>query len=304
MGGMTSLRFCGQRVTVDELELIKETVRDCSGLSRTELAFTICELLAWQRPNGGLKGRECLDFLEQLEEEGLLKLPGFRGTVRSHKEKPKPAGEDPFRQDEPLAMALHDVGPVTLEVVETPESRRQWRDWVDRYHYLGCKVPFGAHLRYFVRVSRPQPQRVGCVQFSSPAWMMAARDEWIGWDHAQRTRRLQRIVQNSRFLIVPWVRVPYLASAALARMARRIPADWEARYAIRPVLMETLVDLSRFRGTCYRAANWISLGQTTGRGRMDRHHNKKDLIPKEVLVYPLCRKFREKLLQPPCSFPE
>lgn len=298
MGRLTSLRFCGQRVTVDELELIKETVRDCSGLSRTELAFTICELLAWQRPNGGLKGHECRQFLEELEEEGLLKLPGFKGTVRSYKEKPKPSGEDPFRQPEPLAMALRDVGPVTLELVETPESRRQWRDWVDRYHYLGCKVPFGAHLRYFVRVSRPQPQRVGCVQFSSPAWMMAARDAWIGWDHAQRTRRLQWIVQNSRFLIVPWVRVPYLASAALARVARRLPADWEARYAIRPVLMETLVDLSRFRGTCYRAANWISLGQTTGRGRMDRHHTKEDLQPKEVLVYPLCRKFREKLLDP------
>ena len=292
----TSLRFCGQPVTAEELELIREIVRDCSGLSRTELAFTVCELLEWQRPNGGLKGHECRQFLEELEEKGLLKLPEFKGSVRSYKEKPKPTGDDPFKQEEPLCMPLHDVGPVELEVVETPEDRRQWRDWVDRYHYLGCKVPFGAHLRYFVQVSRPQPQRVGCVQFSSPAWMMAPRDRWIGWDHAQRTRRLQWIVQNSRFLLVPWVRVPYLASATLARVARKIPADWEARYAIRPVLMETLVDLNRFRGTCYRAANWISLGQTTGRGRMDRAH-KEDVIPKEVLVYPLCRKFRETLLK-------
>ena len=292
----TSLRFCGQPVTAEELDLIRETVRDCSGLSRTELAFTVCELLEWQRPNGGLKGHECRQFLEELEEKGLLKLPEFKGSVRSYKEKPKPAGDDPFKQEEPLCMPLHDVGPVELEVVETPEDRRQWREWVERYHYLGCKVPFGAHLRYFVQVSRPRPQRVGCVQFSSPAWMMAPRDRWIGWDHAQRTRRLQWIVQNSRFLLVPWVRVPYLASATLARVARKIPADWEARYAIRPVLMETLVDLNRFRGTCYRAANWISLGQTTGRGRMDRAH-KADLIPKEVLVYPLCRKFRETLLK-------
>jgi len=295
---MTNLRFCGQRVALDELELIKETVRDCSGLSRTELAFTICELLAWRRPNGGLKAHECRQFLEELEAEGLLKLPEFKGTVRSYKEKPKPVGDDPFRQEEPITMPMHELGPLELELVETPEARRQWRDWVARYHYLGCKVPFGAHLRYFVRVTRPRPQRVGCVQFSSPAWMMAPRDHWIGWDQAQRTRRLQWIVQNSRFLIVPWVRVPYLASAALARIARRIPGDWEARYAIRPVLMETLVDLSRFRGTCYRAANWISLGQTTGRGRMDRRRTKDPLIPKEVLVYPLCRKFREKLLEP------
>jgi hypothetical protein len=297
MAAMTSLRFCGQRVTVEELDLIKETVRDCSGLSRTELAFTICELLEWRRPNGGLKGHECRQFLEELDEQGVLQLPEFKGSVRSYKGKPKPDGEDPFKQSESLSMALHEAGPVELEVVETPEARRQWREWVDRYHYLGCKVPFGAHLRYFVRLTRPQPQRVGCVQFSSPAWMMAPRDQWIGWDHAQRTRRLQWIVQNSRFLIVPWVHVPYLASATLARMARKIPADWEARYAIRPVLMETLVDLSRFRGTCYRAANWISLGQTTGRGRMDRKHTHEDLVPKEVLVYPLCRKFRQKLLE-------
>jgi hypothetical protein len=111
-------------------------------------------------------------------------------------------------------------------------------------------------------------------------------------------RRLQWIVQNSRFLILPWVRVPHLASAALARLARQIPADWEANYAIRPVLMETLVEPARFRGTCYRAANWISLGQTTGRGRMDREHLRHGASVKEVLVYPLCRKAREKLLEP------
>ena len=296
MGEMTNLRFCGQPVAAEDLELIRETVRDCGGLSRTELAYTMCELLGWQRPNGGLKARECRQFLEELEAQGILQLPGYKGNARRYKEKPKPSGEDPFKQGEPLCMPLREVAPVELELVECPEDRRQWREWVERYHYLGCKVPFGAHLRYFVRVTHPKPQRVGCVQFSSPAWMMALRDKWIGWDHEQRTRRLQWIVQNSRFLIVPWVRVPHLASASLARMARKIAADWEARYAIRPVLMETLVDLARFRGTCYRAANWISLGQTTGRGRMDREH-KEDVAPKEVLVYPLCRKFRERLLE-------
>jgi hypothetical protein len=146
-----------------------------------------------------------------------------------------------------------------------------------------------------VRISHPQPQRVGCLQISSPSWKMAVRERWIGWDDEQRVRRLQWIIQNSRFLILPRVKIPNLASAALSRLARRVPDDWEARYAIRPVLMETLVDLSRFRGTCYWAASWISLGQTTGRGRMDREHRLHGAAPKEVLVYPLCRKAREKL---------
>jgi hypothetical protein len=162
-------------------------------------------------------------------------------------------------------------------------------------HYLGCTVPFGAHLRYFVRISHPKPQRVGCIQLSSPAWRMTPRDRWIGWDDTERLRGLQHIVQNSRFLILPRVRIPNLASATLARMVRQVGIDWEARYAVRPVLMETLVDPTRFRGTCYRAANWIHLGQTTGRGRMDRGHRRHGASPKKVFVYPLCRKAREKL---------
>lgn len=126
---------------------------------------------------------------------------------------------------------------------------------------------------------------------------MAPRDRWIGWDEEQRVRGLQHIVQNSRFLLLPWVKVPHLASATLAQLSRRITKDWEAHYAVRPFLLETLVDPSRFRGTCYRAANWIVLGQTTGRGRMDREHLRHGAAIKEILVYPLCRKAREKLLE-------
>jgi hypothetical protein len=288
-------RFCGRDVTAEELELILDTVRDCGGLSPTELAHTVCELLEWRRPNGLLKGHECRQLLEELEAAGALKLRGRSGTVRTRGSRPKLSEEAPDPAPQPLLGTLRELGPVALALVSSREDRRQWREWVGRYHYLGCTVPFGAHLRYFILLSRPELRRVGCVQVSSPAWMMAPRDQWIGWDKAQRLLRLQWIVQNSRFLIVPWVRIPHLASAALALLARRVPADWEASYAIRPVLMETLVDLARFRGTCYRAANWISLGQTTGRGRMDREHLRHGAAPKEVLVYPLCRKAREKL---------
>jgi len=288
-------RFCGHEVTAEELELIRDTVQECGGLSPTELAYTVCELLQWRRPNGGLKGHECRQFLEELEAHGVFKLRGRTTNPPRGKSKPVAPQDDSEAVPELVLETLREAGTVELELVETGEDRRQWREWVDRHHYIGCKVPFGAYVRYFVRVSRPQPQRVGCLQISSPSWKMAVRDRWIGWDDEQRVRRLQWIIQNSRFLILPWVRIPNLASAALSRLARQAPDDWEARYAIRPVLMETLVDLSRFRGTCYRAANWISLGQTTGRGRMDREHRLHGAAPKEVLVYPLCRKAREKL---------
>jgi hypothetical protein len=288
-------RFCGREVTSEELELILDTVRDCGGLSPTELAHTVCELLDWRRLNGSLKAHECRQFLEELETAGIFKLRGRSGCARTRRSRPNPLEVAPDPVPEPLLGSLREVGPVGLELVDSREDRRQWRDWVGRYHYLGCTVPFGAHLRYFILLNRPELRRVGCVQVSSPAWMMAPRDQWIGWDKAQRLLRLQWIIQNSRFLIVPWVRIPHLASAALALLARRVPADWEVRYGLRPVLMETLVDLARFRGTCYRAANWISLGQTTGRGRMDREHQRHGAAPKEVMVYPLCRKAREKL---------
>jgi hypothetical protein len=289
------LRFCGHEVTREELDLIVDTARDCAGLSATELAHTVCELLDWRRPNGRLKAHECRQFLEELAFRGLFQLSGQGRVVRKRDKKPPASADAAATPPEPVTGSLRDLGPVELEAVSAAADRRLWRDWVGRHHYLGCPVPFGAHLRYFVRLMRPQPQRVGCVQVSSPAWRMAPRDGWIGWSDAERAARLQWIVQNSRFLILPWVRVPYLASTALAVLTRRIVADWEACYSIRPVLMETLVDAARFRGTCYRAANWVALGLTTGRGRMDREHLRHGAAPKEVLVYPLCRKAREKL---------
>jgi hypothetical protein len=184
-----------------------------------------------------------------------------------------------------------------LTRVETPEQHRLWRELVGRYHYQGHAVAFGAQLRYLLGVSRLQPQVVGCLQFSSPAWRLAARDRWIGWDDAQRARALQCIVNNSRFLVLPWVRVRNLASAALACATRRLVADWQATYAVRPLLLETLVDTARFAGTCYRAANWLGLGTTSGRGRMDRAHQRHAKAPKTVFVYPLAHDVRRRLQQ-------
>jgi hypothetical protein len=299
MARVNDMRFCGQVVSAEELQLIAETVKDCSGLSRTELAHTVCELLNWRRPTGALKAHECRFFLEELDDQGVLSLPGRRKGGNRGARAIRPGRQrDQEAHPEALVGTVKDFGPVWLELVESTDDQRLWREWVGRHHYLGFSVPFGAHLRYFVGISRPERARVGCVQLSSPAWRMAARDRWIGWDEAQKTRRLQLIVQNSRFLILPWVQIKNLASTTLALVTRRIPEDWPLRYNVRPVLLETLVDPAHYRGTCYKAANWVHLGTTTGRGRQDRSRERIGAAPKEVFIYPLTRHWRKELLDP------
>ena len=277
--------FVGHAVRADELDLIRSIVDEFAGLSRVELACTVCELLGWTRVTGRLKARECRDLLERLEGAGLVTLPvkrfgrpvGARTTV--------PMTE---RGDVQAVVTgtVHDVAPMAIERVTTADDRRLFRELVGRHHYLGHAVPYGAHLRYLIYATRPQPQVVACLQFSSPAWRMAPRDAWIGWDDATRIRQLPLVVNNSRFLVLPWVSVKNLASTILSRVARQVVADWAVAYGVRPVLLETLVDPRRFDGACYRAAHWIVVGTTTGRGRNDRYR-RVVRVPKRVLVYPL-----------------
>jgi len=177
-------------------------------------------------------------------------------------------------------------------LVAGQRESRLWREQVERYHYLGCRVPFGAHLRYWVR---NRQRELACLLWTSPAWKMKPRDVWIGWSDQQRQRNLQGIVNHGRFLILPWVRVKGLASKILALSARQMPRDWQIRYGYRPLLLETLVDANRFRGTCYRAANWIYVGQTTGRSRMDREHKADGQAIKDIYVYPLVRDAKQRL---------
>jgi hypothetical protein len=177
-------------------------------------------------------------------------------------------------------------GRVSVEPVAKVADHAWWRELVGRYHYLGYRMPYGAHLRYLAFVSEPERAVVGALQISSAAWRLAARDRWIGWDDQTRQKNLQRVVNNSRFLILPWVRVKNLASRLLAVLARRVASDWQVRFGATPFLMETMVDGGRFRGSCYRAANWTELGETAGRGRMDRH-GVCALPRKRVLIYPL-----------------
>jgi hypothetical protein len=169
------------------------------------------------------------------------------------------------------------------------EGIRLWNQYVDRYHPLGYKRPFGAHQRYFIVGKRQQ--RLGCLLFASSSWALAERDLWIGWTERDRAQRLNWVVTNTRFLIFPWVQVKNLASKVLSLAPSRVREDWQHRYGYRPVLLETFVDAERYRGTCYQAANWIRLGVTKGRGRMDRRKQYPS-TPKVIFVYPLQEDFR------------
>lgn len=292
--GSSGRMFCGRRFGAEEVALMCDVVARFGALSRTELANTVCELLEWKRPNGKLKSWECLDLLEVLDGRGLLHLPAKRARRPRGARTRIPVTE----RGEPgvmLSGRVEEFSPVRLDTVRLPEQRELFRELIGRYHYLGHAMPFGAHVRYLVSVSRPQPAVVGCVQFSSAAWRMAARDRWIGWEEQARREHLQHVVNQSRFLIVPWVRVKNLASTILSLSVRRLRQDWRAQYAVEPWLAETLVDPARYGGVCYRAANWILVGTTSGRGRMDRRHQRHGAHPKAVWVCPLARAARARL---------
>ena len=298
MNPTLQVTFCGRAFTAQEVELMRTVAQDYAGLGVTEIARTICELLEWKRPSGGLKNHECRQLLERLQAGGVLTLPALRHL----------GGKGPRRVDisqqrlepEPVECLARECEPLELALVERPAESRLWREHVERYHYLGCRVPFGANLRYWVR---NRDRELACLLWTSPAWKMQARDAWIAWSDERRQCNLQWIVNHGRFLILPWVRVKGLASKILALIARQLPHDWQARYGHRPVLLETLVDATvdatRFRGTCYRAANWIHIGQTTGRGRMDREHENHGRAIKDIYVYPLVRDARQRLCTDP-----
>jgi hypothetical protein len=291
-----SLRFSGRLFSGPELQLTRDMAQDYSGLGITEIARTVCELLDWKRANGRLKDQECRQMLERLRDQGWLTLPPVRNSG--------PRGPRHIQLSEASAPqatlegSAGEFAPLELRVVKRGRESRLWTELIERYHYLAYRVPVGANLRYIVRSRRSEEQVLACLLWSSAAWKMAPRDQWIGWNQEQRQQNLQLVVNNSRFLIPPWVHVRGLASKILSRCARQLPDDWELLYGYRPLLLETLVDARRFRGTCYRAANWIRIGKTQGRGRMDSKHLAHGLAPKDIYLYPLCRDVQQKL----CSY--
>lgn len=287
------LSFCGAALSDAEFSLIRQLTREFANLALTELAATVCELLQWRRPNGGLKSRECYLFLRELHRRGWLPwLP--QPQPRNRRQAP-PAADEPIPVTAPLTGELRDYQPLRLELIEDAGQRRLFRHYLQQHHYLGYRAPYGAQLRYWVRSPQSDPP-LAALLFTSAAWRMAPRDRFIGWSDAARQINLPRIVNHSRFLILPWVRIPHLASHVLGQAARQLPRDWEARYHVQPLLLETLVDETRYRGTCYRAANWIEVGATQGRGRMDRTHD-ASLAPKRIFLYPLHRCWQKRLCE-------
>lgn len=278
-------RFSGRQFTTQETSLICEVVNTCNGISRKELAYTVCELLEWKRANGKLKERECRDFLEQMEHQGMLKLPAKKPTG-SHAPRKHVSTAGPGWPYSELTGSVEMYAPLSVERVEEDQQRLLFRELVSRYHYLGYAMPFGARLQYLIYAQAPR-EVVGCVQFSSPAWRLKVRDRWIGWDDNTRGLYLQRVVNNSRFLVL--AQIKNLASNMLSAVLSRLRADWKKHYGIEPWLVETMVDRKRYHGGCYRAANWIVLGETSGRGRMDRYQMRHGADVKTVLAYPLVK---------------
>ena len=281
----------GREFNRKDFTLIKDTIRLCPHLSRKELAKVISENLSWYQSNGEPKHRACMKVLEKLEALGHIELPPLRySPLKGVSQKVKITGQSDAGSL--LTGRIDEYGSVLIEPVEGEAAMRLWGEYIERYHYLGYKRAFGNQQRYFVRLD--DGTLVGCLLYSAPAWAVACRDEWIGWDRLQRTRGLHLIINMSRFLIFPWVKVTNLASRMLSLSVKQVPGDWLRRYTYRPVLIESFVDCARYRGICYRAANWQSIGLTKGRGRMDRWHKGLSTI-KEVFVYPLSGSFREQL---------
>jgi len=288
----TSLVLSGRTFSGGEVEQIEETVRVFSKLSRFELAQTLCEHLGWVSAKGAYKVDSCLQALRRMEALGLIQGPAKRRYGPRQRE-PQRLGPETEAAVEVVGR-VEDFEPIALEGVEQRPQVELWNQYVERYHYLGYRRPFGAHQRYFIVSHQDVPRRLGCLLFGVAAWAVAVRDEWIGWSARARAERLNWVVNNSRFLIFPWVRMANLASRALGLAGRQVGQDWQRRYGYRPVLLETFVDPQRYRGTCYQAANWIGLGLTAGRGRMDRHKRYLS-TPKIVYVYPLRADFRRVL---------
>ena len=270
------MKICGQTFGEETIGKIRELI--VSGMSRTELSRAVCRLLDWKNRAGTLKEMSCRVALKKLEEKGRIVLPSARILDFSRtKERGDLEGMAPA-----LTGSLPELGEISLVGVPHGDKAlsRIWNTMMERYHYLGKGPLCGAQIRYLVQSSRTG--YVGALSFSSAAWKVAVRDAWIGWSPDRRVKALSRVVNNSRFLILPHVRVPHLASHILGKAVRMVSGDWEATTGERPLLLETFVEEGRFRGTCYRAAGWVEIGRTAGQGRQGRG------VPvKKVLVYPL-----------------
>jgi len=281
--------YCGRSFSAQEIVTIRQLIQDNPGLKRTPLSREVCQLLQWRQLNGALKEMTARVALLRMQADGLIQLPPSQNPKngRSRPAIVPTAASDP---QPPVCSPVHELPPLRAQVV-TPTRSRLWNEYVARYHYLGYTPLSGSQMRYEIFSA---DQLVALISFGASAWKLAARERFLGWNDEQRRRNLPLVVNNARFLVLPWIQSKGLASKILALMARQLPTDWQQRYGFRPVLLETFVETPRHRGTCYKAANWVCVGQTAGRGK--KCPTWQPIVPvKDIWLYPLAKNFRAAL---------
>jgi hypothetical protein len=266
---------------------------DDPQLHRTQISRLVCEKLNWRKKNGGLKDMCCRVALLRMQDDGIITLPPPKRKARCGKVNIE-FTEKTIAQKQ-VVRPVHEFNNLHFRSVATPKDASLWNEYIDRYHYLGHKTLPGEQLRYFVYADNTI---IALLGFGAAAWKTAPRDKFIGWSCEQRKNNLHLIVNNARFLILPWINSKNLASKILGMASRRIPHDWQQKYKYKPVLLETFVEIPRFTGHCYKTANWVNVGRTKGRGRSDRF-NKANLAKKDIWLYPLHRSYKKILCQKP-----
>jgi hypothetical protein len=287
-------KYRGRAVGVAEIAFIREMISTYPEAGRCALSRWLCEAWNWKQANGALCDQICRGLLLKLERAGEIQLPPVRFRPARNPLAERRPPEWVVADDRPVRGPLSSLVPLDIELVRRSPDEPLFNSLIEQYHYLGYEHGVGEHLKYLVKV---RGQAIACLAWSSAPRHLGARDRFIGWDLQARRRNIRLIAYNGRYLILPWVQqVPHLASHILGQMARRIARDWERIYAHPIYLLETFVDPERFRGTCYRAANWMVVGQTTGRGK-DCPNWKPNRSIKQILVLPLHRRFRQLLSQ-------
>jgi len=286
---MSTAKYCGRPFSDAELSEIRTIIDAEDHPNRAEISRRVCCRLQWLRPDGRLKDMSCRVALLRMHREGLIQLPHpVKGNGNGRRGKRITPRSDP---GSPVLESAGNLPDLQLRRVEAKEDSSLWNEYVHRYHYLGYQPLPGAQTRYVVLSG---DRILALLGFGAAAWKTAPRDRWIGWNADQRKHNLHLVVNNARFLILPWVQSRNLASKILSMVAHRLPDDWERSYSYRPVLLETFVQKDRFAGTCYKAANWTYLGDTRGRGKLDVKH--RNAVPvKAVFTYPLRPDFRRDL---------
>ena len=278
--------FRGRSWSLQEIEIIKEVIK--TSRYRIDISRKVCEIINWRQANGRLKDAACREVLRKMDSKGLINLPAPHPSSyipNNRGIRPKEKWDGFFKLNTEFTEGA--LGEVVLRITNNSASRNLWEYLIDKYHYLGYKRPVGASVKYIVYSDE---RLAGCIGFATAVLKLNLRDKWIGWTVEQKQKNLHLVINNVRFLILPWVRVKNLASRILSMATRQVQKDWESLYGCRPVLVETFVDIGKFIGTSYKASNWIYLGRTKGEGRCGMNyfvHNQ----PKDVYAYPLAKDY-------------